>query len=211
MKIFSTLLLFIFSTLAFGQVDSSNLKISKRVYYKYSFKERECYTDNDSLISESDSLVKDSVISEIEEMSYPIVKTLNKKLEKFLNDSIHNFFEVNELNTTSSEFSWSLTCMDDKPDEFSRNFKINFINSRYLSLTMLLDWEAGGGANGASHQQKAISFDLKKRKILFVKDIIEEKYDSLIYKEIISQIKASYDKWISDNFLRWMWSYPLNS
>ncbi len=111
-------------------------------------------------------------------------------MNKFINDTIRKIVGVNEVLQTSRR-SWKYTCIDDKPSELYITYKINFVNSRYLSLTIISDEYAGGGANGASHEQTALTFDLQKRKILLLKNAVKKQYDSTVYRIVVEQMKAS--------------------
>ena len=182
MKYIATILLFILTTAAFGQMDTSIIKITRKQYHEYVFKERQCPTDNDTGVA-------DSAFSDVKEISYPEIKTGNQTLNKFINDTIRKITTVNELKKTS-KIAWKYDCIEDKPQELYGDYKINFINSRYLSLTITSDTYAGGGGNGAGHSQTALTFDLQKRKIMLLRDVVKKHVDSAVYDIIIAEMKA---------------------
>ncbi len=188
MKYFPTIFLFILTISAIGQIDTSKIKIKTKTYYEYTLKAtNEC--------NHTDSIYIDYVpaYSDIKEISYPYIKTADTSLNSFINDTIEKIVQVNELNRPSpkkdKDIEW--LCLDDKPSEFYLDYKINSVSSKYISLTIATADYACCGANGAGHGQTPLTFDLSKRKLLILKDIIYSKYDSTVYNIIIKEMKQS--------------------
>lgn len=181
-KCISTLFLVTLAASAYGQMDTSKIRITSKHAYSYTFQEMQCDVPGDSTVS-------DSAFSDVKEITYPVIKTSDLTLQQFINDTIQTIVKANEFPDTLPRV-WNYNCIDDKPSEFYVDYKTNFINSRYLSLTIISDETAGGGANGSSHYQTALTFDLQERKILLLKDVVKNKYDSVIYNMVVAQLKA---------------------
>lgn len=183
MRYSPTIFLLLWITAASGQIDTSKIKIAPKHYYAYAFGDRQCYT-------EGDSTEGDSVITDVKEITYPGIETDNRALMQFMNDTIRKIAGINDVAETRPRV-WLYACSEDKPAEAYMDYKINFVNRRYLSLTITTDEYAGGGCNGSSHNQTALTFDLRRRKTMLLKDVIKEQYDRMVYHIAVAELKAS--------------------
>jgi len=170
--------LFLLCTNVYGQIDTNKINITTKQYYEFDYGPPECEIDYDS------------VIIDVKKISYPIVKTPDETLNKFLNNTIRKITGVNELKG-SPEKKVKIHVCEDYLSEFYMTYALNFKNSRYLSFTFSTDWNAGGGGSGTTHDQIALTFDLVKNKTLLLKDIIKAQYDTDVYNISITELKKA--------------------
>lgn len=197
------LILLLFSYSSFGQIDTSKVKIEKQFYHGSHCKEKECFLEDSVQDTNIASLGKvdnaDSVFAEIINITCPIIITSNPKLDKFINDTIEKVIGIHKLiryHECNSSENWS--CLSDKPDILEKNFNVTFFNTSFLSLTISEDWEACCGASGANHNQTAFAFDLTKRELLTLKNIIKKGNDSTLYNIAIAQLRKSIPQFFSE-------------
>ncbi len=170
--------LFFLCTNVYGQIDTSKISITTKQYYEVNYVSPECEIDYDS------------VINDVKAISYPIVKTPDETLNKFLNNSIRKVTGVYEFKG-SSEKTEKIHVCEDYLSEFYMTYVLNFKNSRYLSFTFTSDWYVGGGGSVANHDQVALTFDMASSKTILLKDIIKDQYNTEVYNISISQLKKA--------------------
>ncbi|WP_156140719.1 hypothetical protein [Sporocytophaga myxococcoides] len=206
-KMIRVFFLFLLCSNVYGQIDTSKISITNRTYYEYTFSnqdedeydyddygydedeyEVEYENDSDNEL-EQDQANYDSVLLDLKEIFYPIVKTPNKTLDKFINNTIKDRIGINEFKGSSEKLTLNFEGVD-RPSEFYMTYVLNFKNSRYLSFTFSTD-EYSGGGSGSAHDQIALTFDLVKSKTLLLKDIVKDQYDTDVYNISITQLKKA--------------------
>jgi hypothetical protein len=204
----SMLIFLLISHNCFGQIAPSKIKIERGVYHGYICKEEsQCPSDEDTIeYSNIDSTAVNGktgclVYGEIIDITYPIITTSDPILDKFIKDTIEYFIRLNELTDyqkCDSSISANWKCVFDKPSETRINFSVTYLNSNFLSITISKDGEAGGGASGASYGLIAFTFDLAKRKLLTLKDIVKRDKDSTLYNIAIIQLKKDIPQFFTE-------------
>ncbi len=97
----------------------------------------------------------------------------------------------------------------------SQSYKVNFISSYFISITIDIDSYAGGGGNGSSHARIALTFDLVNRKIITTSDIFNKpSFPSVynIFKEQFNSLQNDeincYEKFNRSDSLFWVQNSP---
>jgi hypothetical protein len=169
------LLLLIFPFSLYGQVDTNGVKVIRKVYH-------ECVKSPEE--TEVPIYLEDITIV------YPYIKTPNQKINKFINDTIQKMIGVYGGKDWYDSINCSYNGIDieTKPAQTDISYYINFINSKFISLTLRTDQEACCGANGTSHLQIPLTFNLSEPQILKVKDILNSNKDSILCKIVNEQL-----------------------
>lgn len=206
-KMIRVFFLFLLCTNVYGQIDTRKISITSKTYFEYTFSNQDEHdyddygyddenedeygndSDNDSDNElEQGQTYYDSVLIDEKEISYPIVKTPNENLNKFINNTIKERIGINEFKGSFEKLTLNFVG-GARPSEFYMAYVLNFKNSRYLSFTFTSDCYAGGGGSGATHNQLALTFDMADSRTLLLKDIIKDEFDTEVYNISISQLK----------------------
>jgi len=110
---------------------------------------------------------------EVVEVVYPHVKTLDSSLSQFVNGTIQSkvvslFGEIVNYPTKDQKKKAS-----DDASQHHLVYSVDLVNESALSLTLKESNIACCGAAGAEHAAYPYTFDLKKRQLLTIGDIIE--------------------------------------
>jgi len=168
----------------------SQIKVASDSIYEYKFGANQNLWDKDCFS-------EDSVCVEVKEIVYPIIESNNFALNAFINDTIQKLLELNQIKEKSPKLEWEYNCADNKPFEFYANYKLIFSNQDFLCLTIHTSEYACCGANGSRHESIPFTFDLKQKKILQLKDIVEEEFykiiNEIVYREINDSTLENFD------------------
>ncbi len=186
MKTGILLFMLLFSTCLFAQKVQDKIHITTRSYYQYMWT-KELSSCNDIEPIDTASVRCTWIVA----YQYPYFITSDSKFTYRINKAVKSTFDYSEPSSKRLQLnSWN--CPDDKPGEDLMNYKIHFNGPSFLSFTIYKDYEPSGMGNGFRHDAIPFTFDLAKKKLLRLGDIIKDHCDTIVQRIIITQLKNSY-------------------
>ena len=178
------ILVFILLCSLFQAQSTSHLRLSTRYLNHYSLSDTppECPNTKES---DTTSSFYDWILN----YAYPYASCSDSSLSGLINRAVRSTLDYTGKPERVRKVHWN--CPADKPGQEVMNYRLCIKNEQFLSFTLFKDTEPAGFGNGFAHVAWPFTFDLKKKKILVLNDILKAEADSTLSKRVWESIKTS--------------------